>query len=175
MKNKNVKGQEVTEQASEVKEKPKFIEVPVEVLGKHKGKNYIDPKGIAYNPENGNLSVHLGDNHTLIFKEAFQRNKMHILLSPAEKVERAAMKAPTFEKPSGEKSKARMLYMGERDGHTFVGVSGKVKYEGNVRGLVINLDDKHMTILDSEVLSKELGITVSPIVMERERSTGLGR
>lgn len=174
MKNKNEKPLEVSQTEQKTQDKPQFMSVPVEVVGKLKGKNYVDLKGLSYNPELGHLSLHLSDKHTLIFKSNFQRDYMKVVLKPAEKIELAAKKAPTFEKPLGEKSMARMRVMGEREGRTFVGATGSVKYDGSVRGLVVNLDDKHMTIVDSEALSKELGITVSPIAMEK-KDIGLSR
>lgn len=173
MKNKNEKIQTAPEQVNVGKEKPQFIDVPVDVAGKYKGKNYVELKGLAYNPESGNLSLHLGDKHTLLFKSNFQKEFLNIVLKTAEKEERAAKSAPTFEKSTAGKSNARMKLMGEGDGRTFVGVTGQVKYNGSFRGLVVNLDDKHVTIVDSQVLSKELGITVNPIAMER--NIGLSR
>lgn len=157
----------------EAPDKAQFVSVPVEVLGKVKGKNYVSLKGLSYNPELGNLSLHLDDKHTLIFKNAFQRDYMKVVLKTTDKVEQSVKKAPEFEKPLGETSTARLRLMGERDGRMFLGATGAVKYDGSYRGLVINLDDKHMTVVDSEMLSKNLGITVNPIAMEK--NVGLSR
>ncbi len=173
MKNKSEKTQAAPDLANEGKEKPQFVSVPVEVAGKYKGKNYVELKGLAYNPESGNLSLHLGDKHTLLIKRNFQKEFLKIVLKTAEKEELSAKSAPTFEKSTAAKSNARMRLMGEGDERTFVGVTGPVKYDGSFRGLVLNLDDKHVTIVDSKVLSKELGITMSPIAMER--NIGLSR
>lgn len=173
MKGKNTIAKEAPQVEQEGRDKPEFISVPVEVLGKHKGKNYVALKGLAYNPEKGNLSLHLSDNHTLLFKSNFQKDYMKVVLKPAEKIELAAKSAPTFQNAVSEKSPARMRVLGEREGRTFVAPTGSVKYDGTVRGLVVNLDDKHMTIVDSQMLSKELGLTVSPIAMEK--NLGLSR
>ncbi len=154
-------------------EKPQFVSVPVDVVGKMKGKNYIDIKGLSYNPELGNLSLHLDDKHTILFKGSFQKDFMKVVLKSTDKVEQSVKKSPDFEKPLGEKSNARLRILGERDGRTFLGPTGAVKYDGSYRGLVVNLDDKHMTIVDSAMLSKELGLTVSPIAMEK--NVGLSR
>lgn len=153
--------------SQEVPDKAQFTSVPVEVAGKFKGKNYVNLKSLSYNPELGNLSLHLDDKHTLIFKGAFQRDYMKVVLKSTDKIEQSVKQAPHFEKPLGETSTARLRLMGERDGRVFVGATGAVKYDGSYRGLVINLDDKHMTVVDSEMLSKHLGITVSPIAMEK--------
>lgn len=174
MKSKNentMNGQEAQEQ---VKAKPQFIAVPVDVGGKYKNKNYVDLKGIAYNPKHGNLSLHLSDKHTLILKEHFLKNSIGVVLNQSKEIEHAAKTAPPMDKSLGEKSNARLRPMGEGDGRTFVGVTGSVKYDGSTRGLIINLDDKHVVALDSEVLSKELGITVVPLTIE-ERNIGLSR
>lgn len=154
-------------------EKSKFVSVPVDVAGKIKGKNYVALAGISYNHELGNLSLHLSDKHTLIFKDSFKKH-MKVEFDRTDRVEQAARKAPSFDKPLGEKSQARMKLLGERDGRTFLGVSGSVKFDGSTKGLMINLDDKHMTIVDSEVLSKELGIAVRPVGREKE-DVGIGR
>ena len=154
-------------------EKYQFVSVPVEVVGKVKGKNYVSLKGLSYNPELGNLSLHLDDNNTILFKNAFQRDYMKVVLKTTDKVEQAVKKAPEFEKPLGETSNARLRLMGERDGRKFLGATGAVKYDGSYRGLVVNLDDKHMTIVDSEMLSKHLGISMNPIAMEK--NVGLSR
>ena len=173
MKNENENTQQVAVAADETKEKAQFVSVPVDVLGKVKGKNHIDLKGMSYNAEQGNLSFHLSDKHTLILKPNFQRDYVGVVLKPSEKVEMAVKEAPKFEKPLGEVSNARMKLLGERGGRVFVGATGAVKYDGSIRGLVINLDDKHTAVVDSQMLSKELGITVSPIAMEK--SIGLSR
>lgn len=167
---KNEKSKTQKDASIETPEKHQFISVPVDVQGKMKGKNYISFKDISYNPELGNLSLHLDDKHTLLFKNAFQRDYMKVVLKTTDKVEQAVKTAPHFEKPLGEKSSARMRLMGERDGRMFLGATGSVKYDGSYRGLVINLDDKHMTIVDSEMLSKRLGITINPIAMEKNLS-----
>lgn len=174
MKNKNESSLNQDLPKQQTQDKPQFISVPVDVLSKVKGKNYIELKGLSYNHELGNLSLHLSDKHTLIFKSNFQRDYMKIAIKQTDKVELAPKKAPTFEKSIGEKSNARMKVMGEREGRTFVGATGAVKYDGSVRGLVVNLDDKHFTVVDSEVLSKELGISVSPIGIEK-KEIGLSR
>jgi len=174
MKKENTKQMEASQVEKKSQEKPQFVSVPVDVKGKFKGKNYVDLKGLSYNPELGNLSLHLSDKHTLIFKSNFQRDYMKVVLKQSKEVEHAPKKAPTFEKDISETSTARMKSMGERDGRTFVGATGSVKYDGSIRGLVVNLDDKHVTLVDSEFLSKELGLTVSPIAMEKN-TKGLSR
>ncbi|OYZ24108.1 MAG: hypothetical protein B7Y39_02600 [Bdellovibrio sp. 28-41-41] len=174
MQKENTKQVETPQVNQKAQDKPQFISVPVEVKGKFKGKNYVELKGLSYNPELGNLSLHLNEDHTLIFKSNFQRDYMKIVLKQSKEVELAPKKAPAFEKSVAEQSTARMKSMGAREGRTFVGATGSVKYDGSIRGLVVNLDDKHVTYLDSEVLSKELGITVSPIAMEKN-TKGLSR
>ncbi len=174
MKNEKSKTMESTQSSVPSVEKPQFLSVPVEVLGQMKGKNYVNLTGLSYNPQLGHLSLHLNENHTLLLKSNFQRDYMKVVLKSAEKVELAARKAPSFENTQMEKSTARMRVLGNGEGRTFVAPTGSVKYDGGVRGFVVNLDDKHVTIVDSEVLSKKLGLTVSPIAMEK-RTVGLSR
>lgn len=167
------KTQELAGQENELKQKPQFISVPVDVVGKYKGKNYVELKGIGYSPESGNLSLHLNDKDTLLFKSGFQSKFMGIVVKSTEKEERSVKSAPVYDKSQMEKSNARLKLMGDGDGRSFYGVTGAVRYDGSFRGLVVNLDDKHVTIVDSKVLSKELGITISPIAMEK--NIGLSR
>lgn len=174
-KTQGLEGKEAQEQPMKEAQKPEIITVPVTVSGKMKGKNYVDLKGIAYNPQSGNLSLHLDDNHTVLLKGGFQEKYMGIILKSADKVEQSVKKAPQFEKPLDEKSNVRLKVLGERDGRKFLGPTGAAKYDGAYKGFVINLDDKHTTVLDAEMLSKELGIVVSPIDMEKSRNVGLGR
>lgn len=156
-------------------EKPKvqFIDVPIDVVGQHRGKNYVDLKGLSYNSEHGHLSFHLSDKHTMIFKDNFLRDYLKVVVKEAERIEQAPKKAPQFERGPVEKSTARMRFLGERDGRVFMGPSGAVKYDGSVRGFVVNLDDKHSLVVDSEILSREVGVKVSPLAMEK--NVGLGR
>ncbi|MGE3682704.1 MAG: hypothetical protein AB7G93_13345 [Bdellovibrionales bacterium] len=176
-KEKTKEAQEQMAQASNEKEQKKsevkFIDVPVEVLGKYKGKNYVNLKGLSYNTELGHLSFHLDEKHTMLFKDHFQKQYLNIVVKEADKVEQAVKTAPQFDRGQSEQSKARMRVLGERDGRVFVGPSGSVKYDGTVKGLVVNLDDKHTMVVDSQTLSKELGIKISPLAMEK--NVGLGR
>ena len=181
MKNQKVRNQDASELTINVKdqsgltevEKPKFISVPIDVVGRFKGKNYVDLESIAYNPQNGNIALHLDEKHTLMLYSSFQKDSVKVNLKSTDKIEQSAKKAPHFENSINEKSNARLRVLGERDGRIFLGATGAVKYDGSYRGLVVNLDDKNMTIVDSEMLSKELGISVNPIVMEK--NIGLSR
>jgi hypothetical protein len=167
---KTEKGKEKEQQQDLAPQKvePKFIDVPIDVIGKLRNKNYVDLKDLAYNTEKGHLSFHLGDKHTMIFKDSFQRDYLKVVVKEADQIEQSVARAPQFERSKPEKSTARMRLLGERDGRVFVGPSGSVKYDGSLRGLIVNLDDKHTLMIDSETLSKKLGIKISPIAMERK-------
>lgn len=174
MKAEEEKAQEIkVPETKNGKQEVKFIDVPIDVVGKYRNKNYVDLKGLSFNSEHGHLSFHLGDNHTMVFKENFQKNYLKVVVKEADKIEQSTRRAPQFEKGPAEKSTARMRLLGERDGRVFVGPSGSVKYDGSVRGFIVNLDDKHSLVVDSEILSRELGIKVSPIAMEK--NIGIGR
>ena len=162
------------DQEKEVAMQPKFVDVPIEVLGKFKGKNYVDLKGMTYNPNQGHLSFKLDDNHTMVFRPTFLQKFLNVVVKEVDQVEQSVRRAPQFNGVEAEKSTARMRHMGEKNGHIFVGPTGSAKYDGSVRGLVVNLDDKHTVIIDSETLSKELGIKVMPLAMEKQ-SVGIGR
>lgn len=165
-KEKDMPNMELGE-AAKADQKVQFVDVPVEVLGKYKGKNYVDLKGLAFNGELGHLSMHLGDKHTMIFKSNFQRDYLKVVMKQVDKVEQSVKRAPEFDRSKSEQSTARMKFLGERNGRTFVGPSGSVKFDGSLRGFVVNLDDKHTMILDGQTLSKELGLKAAPIALEK--------
>jgi hypothetical protein len=152
---------------------PEFVEQKVDVSGTHKNKNYVDIKGLGYNAKDGNLSVHLNDNCTLLLKGNFLEKYVHVVLKDTGQIEQSVRSAPRFENAALEQSSVRLKKLGERDGHMFVGPTGSVKFSSALRGLEIQLDDKHTTVIDAQALSKQLGLKMSPIAQEKQ--VGIGR
>ena len=71
-------------------------------------------------------------------------------------------------------STVRMKVLGERDGRTFVGPTGSVKYDSAYKGLMVNLDGGHQMIIDGKTLSRDLGLKLTPLSMENSRN-GMSR
>lgn len=147
----------------------KFVDVSVPVLGEMKQKKFVGLEKVGFSPEKGNIFVHLDEKHTLLFKNGFLKNFLKYDIQQVSEIEKSVMKTPTFEGKEPSVSKARMKVLGEsEDGkRVFVGPMGSVEYDARYKGLKINLDSQHMTIIDGQTLSKELGIKIVPQSLDR--------
>ena len=150
-----------------VKEKHEFVDVPVQVLGEVKQKKYVSLEEVKFNSEWGNLFTHLDDKHTLLIKKGFQEKHLKVGLKPASEIETSVRKSPKFKDKESIDSTVRMKVIGKRNGRIFVGPTGSVKYDPVYKGLQIHLDDKHVSIIDGETLSRNLGLKLIPLALER--------
>lgn len=167
MENKKQEAKQKIEKKENVE--VKFVDVSVPVLGEMKQKKFVKLDKVGFSPERGNIFVHLDDKHTLLFKNGFLKKYLKYDIEQVSEIEKSVMKAPTFEGKEPSVSKVRMKVLGEsEDGkRTFVGPMGSVEYDARYKGLKINLDSQHMTIIDGPTLSKELGIRIVPQSLEK--------
>lgn len=163
---KQVKDQQVEKaEKSEVK----FVDVSVPVIGEMKQKKFVGLEKIGFSPERGNIFVHLDEKHTLLFKNGFLKKFLKYDIQQVSEIEKSVMKTPTFDGKEPTMSNVRMKVLGEsEDGkRTFVGPMGSVEYDARYKGLKINLDSQHMTIIDGQTLSRDLGIKIVPQSLDR--------
>ncbi len=150
------------------KQEVKFVDVPVQITGELKGKKYVALKDIGFSNDRGNIFIHLDDKHTLLLKGGFMDKHLKLNIQQASEVEKSIMSAPVFEGNDPVDSKVRLKVLGERDGKVFVGPKGAINYDSRYKGLVVNLDDQCVSVIDGPTLNRRLGIKVTPHSLEKQ-------
>ncbi|MBY0316358.1 MAG: hypothetical protein K2Q26_12600 [Bdellovibrionales bacterium] len=152
------------------KEEAKFVDVSIQILGELKGKKFVALKDIGFSNDRGNIFVHLDEKHTLLLKSGFMSKHLKLNVEQASEVEKSIMTTPTFEGNEPVDSKVRLKVLGERDGKVFVGPKGPINYDSRYKGLKINLDDQHVSVIDGPTLNRQLGIKITPQSLEKSYS-----
>lgn len=156
----------------------KFADVQVQTLGELKGKKYIALKDIGFSNDRGNIFVHLDEKNTLLLKGGFMNKYLKLNVQQASEVENSIMTAPMFEGKEPVDSKVRLKVLGERegeglgknDGKVFVAPTGSINYDSRYKGLVIHLDDQHVSVIDGPTLNRKLGIKITPQILDKSYS-----
>ena len=153
----------------ETKKQIEFVNVPVQVLREMKQKKHVLFDKVRFSPEWGNLFIHMDEKHTLLLKRGFLKKYVKVSLNLTSKVEESVHRTQNFGEKNPIESTARMKVLGKREGRIFVGPTGAVKYDPGYKGLQIHLDDKHVTIIDGRTLSRDVGLKIVPLSLDRRR------